>query len=426
MLATIRDFWIDASSLNGDILAIATSRPQGYNQDFSPEYYQHHELVPLSRHLGKHFAKRLADIRYASDEDRKAKVLSRLDKAFDSESTYRLMRTPLQVTIMTALVDRMGQAPQARWNLFKSYYDVIYQREVERDIPASTILRDYQPDINAIHHRVGLLLQIDSEQLGRTDSKLSSQRFVSLVRERLMEEGHEEEELNGLTKRIVDAALERLVFLVGLESEQVGFEIRSLQEFMAAESLMEGTDEEISRRLREIAPIPNWRNVFLFASGKCFADRQHLRDTIESICAHLNEKQDDEISGTYLVGSGLAIDLLEDGLSRHQPRYVQMFCQNRYAGARCSKRNISCPISSCIRNSIETRVCGGNNPAIERQSRICPSSGRGDAYFISLGYILNGPKGYVKNTGLQMWKFSTHCCRGPLVSDTINGSLGRS
>lgn len=327
VLKSIREFWVDVNNLNADVLAIATSRPQGYNEDFSPEYYQHQWLVHLDQQLGNHFAARLVDVRYGTDADRKEKVLARLKRAFESDSTSRLMRTPLQVTIMTALVDRMGQPPQARWNLFKSYYDVIYQREVERNIPASELLRDYQPDINTIHHRVGLLLQIDSERSGLTDAKFSAQRFISLVETRLKEEGHQGSELDHLKQRIVDAALERLVFLVGLESDQIGFEIRSLQEFMAAESLMEGSDDDIDSRLSEIAPIPNWRNVFLFASGKCFADRQHLRDKILSICSRMNEKDEDEVAGSYLVGSDLAIELIDDGLSRHQPKYVQSFAR---------------------------------------------------------------------------------------------------
>ena len=327
VLDAIREFWVDASNSNADILSIATTRPQGYSDDFAPTLHHHQRLAPLSPKLGKHFARRLADIRYGSDADRREKVLSRLDRSFESDSTSRLMRSPLQVTIMTALVDRMGQPPQARWNLFKAYYDVIYQREVERDIPASAILREYQPDINAIHNRVGFLLQIDSERSGRTDAKFSTQRFRSLVKLRLEEEGHEGAGLRDLTQQVLDAAAQRLVFLVGLESDQVGFEIRSLQEFMAAESLMEGSDRDVERRLLEIAPLPNWRNVFLFASGKCFSDRQHLRDAIHSICATLNETSADEVAGYHLVGSGLAMDLLEDGLSRHQPRFVHSFAR---------------------------------------------------------------------------------------------------
>ena len=339
VLEAIRDFWVDASNSNADILSIATSRPQGYNEDFSPTIYQHQRLAPLSKSLGKHFAQRLADVRYGSDVDRKRKVLIRLDRSLENESTSRLMRSPLQVTIMTALVDRMGQPPQARWNLFKAYYDVIYQREVERDIPASSILRQYQPDINAIHSRVGLLLQIDSEQSGYTDAKFTTQRFTSLVTKRLEEEGHEGNGLRALTRQILDAAAQRLVFLVGLESNQVGFEIRSLQEFMAAESLMEGSDDDVRHRLLEIAPLPNWRNVFLFASGKCFGERQHLRDTVHRICATLNESDTDEVAASYLVGSGLAMDLLDDGLSRHQPKFVRSL-------ARIALRALDVPNSS--------------------------------------------------------------------------------
>ena len=327
VLDAIRDFWIDASNANADILSIATSRPQGYNEDFSPLYYQHRELAELSHRLGWHYAQRLAEVRYRTDEDRKQKVLSRLDRAFRHDSTARLMRSPLQVTIMAALVDRVGQPPQARWSLFNQYFDVIYDREVERSIPASIILREFQPDIKAIHNQVGLILQIDSERTGRTDAKLSRDRFVSLVEARLATEGHSGDPLHALAQQIVEAASHRLVFLVEVEAEQVGFEIRSLQEFMAAECLMDGTDQSIRDRLDEIAPIPFWRNVFLFAAGKCFAQRQELREPVRDICAELNEIGSDTISGTYLVGSDLAIALIEEGSSRNQPKFENLLAR---------------------------------------------------------------------------------------------------
>ena len=327
VLDAIRDFWIDASNANADILSIATSRPQGYNEDFSPLYYQHRELAELSHRLGWHFAQRLAEVRYRTDEDRKQTVLSRLDRAFRDDSTARLMRSPLQVTIMAALVDLVGQPPHERWSLFDQYYEVIYDREVERSIPASTILRDFKPDIKAIHNQVGLILQIDSEHSGRTDAKLSRDRFIALVEARLAAEWHSVDSLHTLAQQIVEAASHRLVFLVEVEQEQVGFEIRSLQEFMAAECLMGGTDKNIRDRLDEIAPIPFWRNVFLFAAGKCFAQRQELREPVRDICAELNEVEGDEIAGTYLSGSDLAIALLEEGLARHQPRFVNLLAR---------------------------------------------------------------------------------------------------
>ena len=372
VLRAIQDFWIDASNVNADILSIATSRPQGYNRDFSPDYYEHRALVPLSPQLGRHFAERLADVRYGTDLDRKAKVLGRLERAFENNSTSRLMRSPLQVTIMTALVDTIGQPPQLRWNLFKSYYDVIFQREVERAIPASDILRSYKPDINAIHSRVALLLHIDSERRGRTDAKLSAERFQFLVEARLKEEGHQGKELQELTEQIFAAALERLVFLVGLEPGQIGFEIRSLQEFMAAECLMEGSDQEVGLRLKEISPIPYWRNVFLFASGKCFAERQHLRANILSICAELNDSPDDPIAKISLTGSVLAIDLLDDGLSRHQPVHVREF-------ARIAMRVLEVPDPQ-----LHSELCDCYEPALQ------------DIYHSEISLRINDHRKYVR------------------------------
>ena len=354
VLEAIREFWIDASNANADILSIATSRPQGYNEDFSPLYYQHRELAELSYELGGHYAQRLVEVRYRTDEDRKQKVLSRLDRAFRDNSTARLMRSPLQVTIMAALVDRVGQPPQVRWSLFNQYYDVIYDREVERSIPASIILRDYQPDIKAIHNQVGLILQIDSERTGRTDAKLSRDRFIALVEARLATEGHSGDRLSALAQQIVEAASHRLVFLVEVEAEQVGFEIRSLQEFMAAECLMDGTDQSIRDRLDEIAPIPFWRNVFLFAAGKCFVQRQELREPVRDICAELNDTDGDSIAGTYLVGSDLAIALIEEGSFRKQPRFENLLARIAIRALDTANQDLQVQLADVYESQLET------------------------------------------------------------------------
>jgi len=321
LLDAIREFWVDVSESGGDVLVIATTRPQGYSDDFSPSQYEHKWLVPLSRKRALHYSERLVRVRYRPDQDRQQKVLDRLRRACQQEATARLMRSPLQVTIMGALVDRVGQPPQERWSLFRQYYDVIYEREMERDIPPAKILREYKPDVDNIHARVGLLLQVESERAGMTDARLSAGQFAAIVQNRLIEEGHQGRPLDQLKRQIMDAAATRLVFLVGVEEGKVGFEIRSLQEFMAAEGLTQGADKELTDRLRTIAPVANWRNVFLFGAGKCFAERQHLRDAIHTICVEIN---DDPDSGLRVarMGSQLALDLLEDGPARRQPRYA--------------------------------------------------------------------------------------------------------
>lgn len=324
VLEAVQNFWNEATSCNADLLVVATSRPQGYNQDF--KYYQHHYLVPLSIPRAMHYARRLVEIRYGQDQDRKVKILTRLKDASENNATSRLMHSPLQVTIMTALVDKVGKPPQERWNLFKGYYGVIYDREVERDIPAAIILRDHQTDVNAIHNRVGLLLQVECERPGETDARLSKSQFATVVETRLVEQGFEGAALYKLKQDIIEAAMDRLVFLVELQEDEVGFEIRSLQEFMAADALTEGNDEIVITRLRKIAPVSNWRNVFLFAAGKCFIEREYLRDSIQAICSELNEE--DEITHATLAGSQLALDLLEDGLALRIPKYAKVLCRS--------------------------------------------------------------------------------------------------
>ena len=39
VLKRIEEFWIEAANVNADVLVLATTRPQGYSDDFSPTYY---------------------------------------------------------------------------------------------------------------------------------------------------------------------------------------------------------------------------------------------------------------------------------------------------------------------------------------------------------------------------------------------------
>ena len=327
VLAAIQEFWIDAAESQADILVLATTRPQGYDDDFSPKFYNHRYLTPLSSERALMYGQRLAKARYGNDTEREQRIVARLRRAAAEESTSRLMRSPLQVTIMATLVDQTGQPPHERWRLFHDYYEVIYRRETERDIPAAELLRDHKSNIDEIHHQVGLILQIESERTGLTDAHLSTDQFASVVDARLRDEGYSGAELNQLHEMIIEAAANRLVFLVGVEAGQVGFEIRSLQEFMAAQSLMNGSDQLVTERLNSIAPISHWRNVFLFCAGRCFAVDQHRRDALLSICITQNESEKDELLRNALAGSQLALEVLADGAAHRQPKFERSFAR---------------------------------------------------------------------------------------------------
>jgi hypothetical protein len=347
LLKKIEEFWADAGACNADVLLIATTRPQGYSDDFLPGRYRHLWLAPLPIEVAMHYAKRLVDVRWPNDEERRNTILGRLSQAKDVEATKRLMRSPLQVTIMTVLVQRAGPPPQDRWRLFHDYYETIYLRECSRDIEAAELLRERREEIDEIHRRVALLLQGRCERAGQTDAHLSEETFSDIVESRLREEGNEGAPLHALKKRIMDAAAHRLVFLVGVEANRIGFEIRSLQEFMAAEGLLAAVDSDVRRRLEEIAPVVSWRNVFLFAAGKCFASQQYLRDTVFAICEELNGDLAGDAGHFTLAGSSLALDLLIEGVALKQPKFAQLL-------ARCALRLLELPA-----DRIHVRIADG-------------------------------------------------------------------
>ncbi|MCU1245652.1 MAG: hypothetical protein JWN02_1562, partial [Acidobacteria bacterium] len=280
----------------------------------------------------------------------------RMGQAAASEATARLMRTPLQITIMSTLVEQVGKPPQDRWRLFREYYSAIYRRERERS--SSELLGAHESDINAIHHRTGLELQILSESSGRTDAKLSKQHFESIVRQRLDEQGHEGAALERLLREIIDAAALRLVFIVGLDVDSVGFEIRSLQEFMAAEALLGGNASTgiMQRRLRAIASAPSWRNVFIFAAGRCFAETESLIDTIHAICHELNTESS-EASRAIQAGSLLALELLEDAAVSPKPKHARLL-------ARTALELLDAPPSD-----VHVRLAAAHNEAVDRVFR---------------------------------------------------------
>ena len=153
VLEKIFDFWSDVATLDADVLVLATTRPQGYSNEFAPRYYSHRYLVPLSPTYALHYAKRLIEARFGNDVDRSDRILRRLQTACEQKTTNRLMSSPLQVTIMATLVDQIGQPPQERWRLFQQYYEVIYLRETEREIRASRILQQRKTDINVISRK---------------------------------------------------------------------------------------------------------------------------------------------------------------------------------------------------------------------------------------------------------------------------------
>jgi hypothetical protein len=329
VMDSIRDFVsVEAQQQDADLMILATTRPQGYSEEFDPTFYLHITLAPLNGDEALRYGTRLAQARHPGLKTRVEELCSALRQATTNVATVRLMESPLQVTIMLALIEGGGLPPEQRWKLFHEYYSVIYRRETERGTPFSTVLSAYEPDIHWIHHRAGWLLQQRNATAGTTAARLTHSEFEAMVDDRLKRRGHEDTvKRNSLVKQIREAATDRLVLLVGNTNKEIGFEIRSLQEFMAAEHGFDGSEHCTLATVKITAPHPYWRNVFLFIAGRIFFEKETLIDSVVAACNRLNEAPESPTQGVVYAGSRLALDILSDGAVRNQPENARVLAR---------------------------------------------------------------------------------------------------
>ena len=216
---------------------------------------------------------------------------------------------------MATIVAARGDPGEDRWKLFDSYYRTIYDRERQKAVPPyDAVLSKHQSLIDRLHHDIGFLLQFYGESSSNEAVSISKAHFRQLVDSYLAEDGYEGSDRTALRDLVVEAAHERLIFLTSRTVDELSFEVRSLQEYMAAECLMNGEPGVVRTRLRAVAATPYWRNVFLFAAGNCFADvrTRHLQDAIRVLCVDLDDSNDGLVAATY-SGADLALDVLQSG-----------------------------------------------------------------------------------------------------------------
>ena len=304
-----------------------TSREQGYGGEFAGGAgcaFRH--ILPLSRARALHYVELYAYARFGkSNPVKAADVLAKLQESAQRELTAQLMRSPLQVTFMATVVAARGDPGEDRWQLFASYYRTIYDRERQKAVPPyDAVLAKQQPTIDRLHHDVGFLLQYRGETEGATAISLPIDQFRQLLDGYLTEIGREGVEKDELVRLITEAASDRLVFLTSRVVGELSFDVRSLQEYMAAECLMTGEPELVKARLKSSASTSYWRNVFLFAASKCFADTQsrHFQDAIRLLCEDLNTSSDPLLEAIK-AGSDLAADILQSGAVAENPNHAR-------------------------------------------------------------------------------------------------------
>jgi hypothetical protein len=228
---------------------------------------------------------------------------------------------------MATVVSARGDPGQDRWQLFAKYYETIYDRELQKALPAfQAVLAGHKDVIDRLHHEIGFWLQFQGEAAGTNSLSLRVDQLRQLVLDFLgpSAKGFDGRELDELADNITEAARRRLVFLTSRVEGELAFEVRGLQEYMAAECLMTGPSDCVFKRLTAIAPSPYWRNVFLFAAGKCFFDAQsrHYQDPLRLLCEDLNASAD-KVLKLVRAGSDLGLAILQSGAPAQNPLYTR-------------------------------------------------------------------------------------------------------
>ncbi|MFC4314890.1 NACHT domain-containing protein [Steroidobacter flavus] len=347
VVAAIQHFLAEARDLEADLLVVASTRPDGYHGELDGEDVTSRVLLPLPRKRALAYARRYVDAKSAgSDDPRSTALMTIIGKAIKSPLVARLMTSPLQVTFMVAVIAAIGRPSESRWQLFTDYYRTIYERELHKAVrPFNRILHERRQDIDALHHRIGFLLQARGEFVGGLDAALTAEEFEGLVDAALREDGLDHDELAEQRRMIVDAAKMRLVFITSRRANRLSFDVRSLQEYMAAAYLTDTDAADILQRLKAIARSAHWRNTLLFAIGRFFIEprmRQH-RDLVRLLCDDLN--REDPPHANVKSGSRLALEILESGVVGNVPHVSRSL-------AECALKLLEIPPGLFEKNSI--------------------------------------------------------------------------
>lgn len=318
VLDAVNQFLIEAASHDADVFVIATTRPQGYSDEFREVFRPtQFKLTPLSPDVAFEYGSLLVKQRLDGDDPEMSKhVRSRIAEAIRVPHTRELMTTPLQVTIMCAIAERSDQMPQTKYELLDTYYKTVFARErgtkAKRD---GRLMSQYAEVINEVHEAVGLQLQTGAQTPRSGESLISESGLRTIIEEKLR--AREVDDAAARADDLVRIATDRLVLLVPARAGQFGFEVRYLQEYMAARAIASGDDARVLDRLDSLLPSAYWKFVWLLAAEWVSQHRPHLREVFVGRVQARNTES--VFALVTLPGSRAAVELLSDGWGATEP-----------------------------------------------------------------------------------------------------------
>ncbi len=324
---------MELKELSCDCMVIGTTRPQGYNHDFDETRYQHLEVAELTKEDCHGYIHKLFHLMEEQTEKREGYIRI-MKEALEDEVTCRLMKTPLQITIISILVKSGGKPPHERYSLFRQYYDTVVRREKQKEIVAT--LNDNTGWLEEMHYLIGYKLQCESEGEENPSAEISRENLEAAIGDYIEENQDNFYEAESGTAEKAEEFLmtitERICFLCENREGYYSFSIRSIQEYFAGTYLIKDkTDGEALRNIEQIAYSSYWRNTLLFTLGYIELERKSLEPEIGRLCEQMNGKDnimktDYSLENLCLFGSWLAIDILAEDIFRgkQQDKYVAL------------------------------------------------------------------------------------------------------
>ncbi|GAA0402947.1 hypothetical protein GCM10009530_63650 [Microbispora corallina] len=305
-----------------DLFVVLTTRPIGYTENIAPAQFQRIDLDYLEPEQAVRYGTLVTMVRL-HDLDRTEKIIQQLKKAADDEALRNLLRTPLQVLILTIIVGAAGRLAPDRFSLFWGYYETVFKRERDKQTGFNRILQEHGQQIQQLHERIGFALQARSEAGDRSNATLTHQELENFTWEVLHDAGFKPSGVDAdLRSNIVAAATRRLVLIAPHGDKGYGFDVRSLQELMAAMHLTTGPLDVVVERLRKAAPSPHWRNTWIFAAGRLFFDPQpHVQQALVELVESIDDDAYARLGNVVPIGPRLALDLIDDGMARGIPKW---------------------------------------------------------------------------------------------------------
>lgn len=323
---------IELRQANTDALFFATTRPEGYVGEFNKAKFTHIDLLPFDYESCFVYLNKLL-LAIEDDSTKRKGYLKILNQGWDNDQIAFMMQTPLQATIITILVRAGGEPPRDKYSLFKEYFDIIIKREKQKGM--GNILNTNQDLVEGVYYLLGYELQKRSSTTEGSDALISLQRLKELIKQKLSEDGIEENETNynQLLDEIYLMIVNRINFASEIKEGYIGFLIRSMQEFLAAVYVVKTIDDtRLGTVLKDLAKSSYWKNTFVFLV-ECIAKIKiyYLDVLIDTVLSELNGNDlplnQPNATASVCYGSQVAFTLLASNIFKNKPKYENKLCK---------------------------------------------------------------------------------------------------